>query len=126
MTPLDDQLLNKRVVLSACGGDEESLRGLCEAFLRVLPSRMSELRDALERRDADRLRDSAHRACALLYAFSSEAGDSASELEDRAALGKFDLARPILDRLEAMASRLSSIVGNLTMDALQARTRGGE
>jgi hypothetical protein len=48
------------------------------------------LGDALRERDAPRLRQAAHKFCALLFAFSTVAGNVASDLEDLAAAGQLE------------------------------------
>jgi hypothetical protein len=120
MRPDYDDLLDSQAILSFCGEDESCLEVGCRSFLRVLPARMADLRSALERGDAHALCESAHQACALLYAFSAIAGDLASELEDRAGLGDLERARPVLERLETIATRLPSLVVDLTVEELRA------
>ncbi len=77
--------LDPVAVLTACGDDAEGLRRMCEDFQTDAPARLAEVDDALRERDAPRLRQAAHKFCALLFVFSTVAGDVASDLEDQAA-----------------------------------------
>ena len=80
-------LLDPVAVLRACGDDEEALPGMCRAFQTYVPDRLAEVGDALRSRDAPRLREAAHKLCALLFEFSTAAGNAASDLEEHAAQG---------------------------------------
>ena len=112
-------LLDPVAVLRACGDDEETLRGMCLAFQSYLPDRLAEVADALRGRDSPRLREAAHKLCALLFEFSTAAGDVASDLEDHAAQGRLAEARPLVERLEAMAQELLPLVGALSLETLR-------
>ena len=112
-------LLDPVAVLGACGDDEEGLRRMCRAFQTYLPGRLAEMGEALRDRDAPRLREAAHKLCALLFAFSTAAGDVASDLEDRAAQGRLDEARPLVEQLEAMARELLGLAGGLSLETLR-------
>jgi PAS domain S-box-containing protein len=120
-------LLDAQVLLSACGGDAAILEKLCQAFRARLPDHMQAVQDALSDRDAPRLREAAHKLCGMVAAFSTAAGGVASELEDQAALGRLDEARPLVGRLGTMAEELMRLVGGLSFDALrsQAAVVGG-
>src|SRR5205823_5361326 len=112
-------LLDPVAVLSACGDDEEALRGMCRAFQAYLPGQLAKVSDALRGRDAPRLREAAHKVCPLLFTFSTAAGDVASDLEDHAARGRLDEARPLVEQLEAMARELLGLAGGLSLEALR-------
>ena len=84
-----------------------------------MPVRVVETSDALRAQDAPRLREAAHKLCALLLAFSQTAGDVASDLEDQAAQGRLAEARPLVERLEAMAQELLPLVGGLSLETLR-------
>jgi hypothetical protein len=92
---------------------------MCRAFQTYLPGQLAEVGDGLRGRDAPRLREAAHKLCALLFAFSTAAGDVASDLEDRAAQGRLEEARPSVEQLEAMGKELLRLVGGLSLDALR-------
>ncbi len=112
-------LLDPVAVLRGCGDDEEALWGMCRAFQNYLPDRLAEMGDALRDEDSPRLREAAHKLCALLYAFSTAAGDVASDLEDHAAQGRLEESRPLVEQLEAMARELLGLVGGLSLETLQ-------
>jgi hypothetical protein len=54
----------------------------------------------------------------MMAAFSAAAGGVASDLEDRAAQGQLEEARPLAARLEAMAEALVQLVGGLSVEKL--------
>ena len=75
--------------------------------------------------DAPRLREAAHKLCGLLSAFSTVAGDVASDLEDLAARGRLDEARPLVDWLETMAPGLIRQVDDLSYEGLPTEAEEG-
>ena len=70
-------LLDPVAVLTACGDDAKGLRKMCQDFQAYAPARLAEAVDALRDPDAPRLRRAARKFCALLFAFSTVAGDVA-------------------------------------------------
>ena len=116
-------LLDPVAVLRACGDDEETLRLMSRGFRTFLPGQLADVSDALRGRDAPRLREAAHKLCALLFAFSTAAGDVASDIEDQAAHGRLDEARPLVEQLEAMGKELLRLVDGLSLDALREQAR---
>ncbi len=81
-------IINRDELMSRMGGDEALLRRLVHTFLTNYPSQLSDLREAISARDADRLRRRAHtlRGAMSLFA-ASEAAEAARELERAADLG---------------------------------------
>jgi PAS domain S-box-containing protein len=112
-------LLDPRVLLAACGGDAAILDKICQAFRARLPDHLKAVQDALRDRDAPRLREAAHKLSGMVAAFSTVAGSVASELEDHAAQGQLEEARPLVARLQAMAEELMRLAGGLWLDALR-------
>jgi CheY-like chemotaxis protein/HPt (histidine-containing phosphotransfer) domain-containing protein len=112
-------LLDPRVLLAACGDDAAILEKLGRAFRARLPDHLTAVQDALRDRDAPRLREAAHKLAGMVAAFSSVAGGVASELEDHAAQGRLEEARPLADRLESMVDELLRLAGELSLDALR-------
>ena len=112
-------LLDPVAVLRACGEDAEALRGMCRALETRLSVRVAELGDALRAQDAPRLREAAHKLCPLLFAFSTTAGNVASDLENQAAQGRLVEALPLVERLEEMAQELLPLVGGLSLETLR-------
>jgi PAS domain S-box-containing protein len=112
-------LLDPAAVLSSCGDDADGLRKMCETFQAYAPAQLAEVGDALRDGDAPRLRGAAHMFCALLFAFSTVAGDVASDVEDHAAQGQIEEARPLVERLETMTRELLRLAGGLSLEALR-------
>jgi CheY-like chemotaxis protein len=112
-------LLDPLAVLTACADDAEGLRSLCQDFQTYAPARLAELGEALRDRNAPRLRQVAHKFSALLFAFSTAAGNVASDLEDHAAQGRIEDAQPLVERLERMTQELMRLVDALSLEALR-------
>src|SRR5262249_28692380 len=110
-----------------CGGDAATLEKLSQTFRNRLPGHLKAVQGALQDRDAPRLREAAHKLSSMVAAFSTEAGRVASELEDHAAQGQLEEARPLAGQLEAMADELMRLAGGLSLDPLreQAGAAGG-
>ena len=94
---------------------------MCRDFQVYAPAWLAEASDALQARDAQSLREAAHKLCGLLLAFSTAVGDVASDLEDHAAHGRLDEARPLVVRLESMVQELIPEVDNVSCEALRDR-----
>jgi two-component system sensor histidine kinase/response regulator len=112
-------LIDPRVVLAACGGDATTLEKICEVLRARLPDHLMAVQDALRERDAARLREAAHKLCGTVAAFSTVFGAVASDLEDQAARGQLEAARPLVDQLEAFARELIRQVDSLSIEALR-------
>jgi DNA-binding response OmpR family regulator len=112
-------LLDPVAVLSACGDDAEALRRICHDFQTYAPARLAEVSAALRDRNAPRLYQTAHKFCALLFAFSTVAGNVVSDLEDHAAGGRLEEAQPLVERLETMTQELLRLVGGLSLESLR-------
>ncbi len=111
-------LLDPVALLAACGNDPEGLRRLCQDFRTYAPSRLGELGDALRERDARGLSEAAHKFSALLFAFSTVAGNLAVDLEDLADAGRLEQAQLLAGRLESMVQDLLRISASLSIEAL--------
>ena len=96
-------LLDPVAVLRVCANDPDGLRRICHDFQTYVPARMAELGNALHERDAHQLREVAHKLCSLLPAFSTVAGNIASDLEDQSAADRLEEARPLVEKLGACA-----------------------
>ena len=117
---VDGKLLDARVLLSACGGDDEILRIICEGLRSSFPAQIATIRDALESQNALRLRESAHKLCGMVSAFSTVAGTVASELEDCAAREQLVQARPLVERIQSLGQELMQVVAkDLTVELLR-------
>ena len=112
-------LLDPRAVLAACGGDNDILARICQAFRSGLPGQLEAVQAALRAGKASQLREAAHRLSSMVGAFSAVAGNVVSELEDRAADGQLEAARPLVGRLEVMTQELLAAVDGLSVEALR-------
>jgi PAS domain S-box-containing protein len=112
-------LLDTRVLLAACGDDAAILEKICQAFRARLPDHLKAVQDALRGRDAPGLREAAHKLSGMVAAFSTLAGGVASDLEDQAARGRLEEARPLVERLEAMAQELLRAADELSIETLR-------
>jgi PAS domain S-box-containing protein len=112
-------LLDPQVILAACGAEAAILEKICQAFRARLPEQLKAVQDTLRDGDAPRLREAAHKLAGMVTAFSTVAGGVASELEDRAAQGQLEEARPLVERLKTMAEELMRLAGELSLDALR-------
>ena len=122
----DPGLLAPHVLLAACGNDAAILERICQTVRAHLPGHLSAIRDALRDDDAVRLREAAHKLAGMAGVFSSEVGGVASQLEDQAAQGQLQDARPLAARLEGLAAELLRLVDGLSIESLrrQADTAG--
>jgi hypothetical protein len=92
---------------------------MCQDFQTHALGRLAEVRDALQERNALRLRQAAHKLCPLLFAFSTAAGKVASDLEDHAARGPLEQAQPLVESFGAMTQELMRLVGGPSLEALR-------
>jgi CheY-like chemotaxis protein len=116
-------LLDPQLLLDACGGEAAILDKIGQAFQACLPDQLKAVQDALRDRDAPRLREAAHKLFGMVAAFSTAAGSVASDLEDQAAQGQLDDARPLVARLATMAGELLRRVDGLSLDALRDQAK---
>ena len=119
-------LIDPGVLLAACGGDAAILDKICQSFRACLPDDIRAVGDALRERDAPRLREAAHKLCGMLAAFSTAAGGLASELEDQAAQGRFEEARPLVGRLESMTGELMRLASGLSLQTLRQQIEAAD
>jgi HPt (histidine-containing phosphotransfer) domain-containing protein len=115
----EPSLLDPPVLLAACGGDPAILEKICQAFRARLPDHLAAVQQALQQRDAPRLREAAHKLAGMVAAFSTEAGRLASDLEDHAADDQLDTAPALVQRLATMAQELMHLTGSLSLQTLR-------
>jgi hypothetical protein len=99
---------------------------MCQDFQTYAPARLAEVGEALRDRDAPRLRLAAHKFSALLFAFSTDAGNVASDLEDHAAQGRLEEAQSLVERLEAMTRELTPLVGGVSLESLRRQAAAAD
>ena len=112
-------LLDPVVLLAACGGVAKLLGEMCRNFKSNAPSLLAEVGCALRDHDAPRLHQAAHKLHGTITAFSTVAGAVASDLEDLAARGQLEEARPLVERLGAMVGELIEQVDGLSIETLR-------
>jgi two-component system sensor histidine kinase/response regulator len=103
-------VLNTTVLLAACGGDDEILHRISQRLQSTLPTELASVRRDLENGDAKGLRESAHRLCGMVSAFSSVLSGIASEVEDGASRGELDAARPLVEKLNSISQELLNVL----------------
>jgi HPt (histidine-containing phosphotransfer) domain-containing protein len=113
-------LVDPRVLLAACGEDADILKSICDTLRARLPDHLIAVQDALRERDAARLREAAHKLFGMISAFSTLAGDTASDLEDLAAQGRLEEAQPLVRELETMVPQLLELTNGISIDFLRA------
>jgi CheY-like chemotaxis protein len=112
-------LLDARVLWDVCGGDADVLEKIGQAFRARVPDHLAAVQDALREQDTGRLLEEAHKLCGMVAAFSTVAGRVAADLEDHAARGQLEEARPLVEQLETMAEELIRLTGGLSIEALR-------
>jgi len=115
-------LLDPKAILAACGGDAAILKKMSIMFQHHIPVHLIAIQDALRDRDAVRLREAAHKLVGMVSVFSTVGGDAVSELEQLAVQGPLEEAGPLVKQLETMVQQLLEQAGNLSIDALRARS----
>ncbi|MDB5340699.1 MAG: domain S-box protein [Planctomycetaceae bacterium] len=114
-------LIDARVLLAACGGDELILSKLCQTFRVRLPASLIAVQDALRDRDALQLREAAHKLSGMIAVFSSVAGDMASSLEDHAACDGLEECRSLVEHIDAVALTIIQQLDGLSIETLRQR-----
>jgi CheY-like chemotaxis protein len=116
-------LFDPVVLLAVCGGGAKLLDEMCRNFKSNAPSLLTEVGGALRDHDAPRLHQAAHKLHGTITAFSTVAGAVASKLEDLAARGQLEEARPLVERLGAMVEELIEQVDCLSIETLRDQGR---
>jgi two-component system, sensor histidine kinase and response regulator len=112
-------LLDAPVLLTTCGGDPAMLRRMCRSLQFRVPEYLAAIRDALQDQDALPLRETPHKFCGMLSAFSTVASDQAASLEDLAARRLLNEALPIVEQLDKSATELARLACGLTIETLR-------
>jgi two-component system, sensor histidine kinase and response regulator len=114
-------LLDPVALLKACGDDADAMRRMCGEFEAYAPVRLAEVADAVRDRNAPRLRQAAHKFCPLLLAFSTIAGNVASDLEDLAAQDRIEESQPMVEKLSDMTDEIMRAIAGLSIKAVRAQ-----
>jgi PAS domain S-box-containing protein len=113
------QLLDARVLLAACGGDDVILDKICQVFLACLPDQLHATQTALRDFNTQGLREAAHKLSSTLAAFSTLAGTVASNLEDQAAAGQVEECRFLVEQLETLSREIIQQLSGLSTEKLR-------
>jgi CheY-like chemotaxis protein len=112
--PPPDAALDEAEALRHTGGDPELLRELAGIFLDSCPKQLSELRDAVTRRDSPAVRREAHRLKGELRTFGARAASEAAQrLETMGRAGELDQAEEAYAALEDALTRLLPALAKL-------------
>jgi PAS domain S-box-containing protein len=114
-------LFDPVVLLGACGGIAKLLGEMCQNFKSNVPMLLAVVSDALRDQDPARLREASHKLYGTITAFSTLAGEVVSDLEDRAADGQLEEARPLVREIETMAQELLRQVDGLSIESLRSQ-----
>jgi CheY-like chemotaxis protein len=114
-------LLDPVALLKACGDDADAMLRMCGDFETYAPIRLAEVADAVRDRNAPRLRQAAHKFCPLLLAFSTIAGNVASDLEDLAAQDRIEESQPMVEKLGNMTDEIMRAIAGLSIKAARAQ-----
>jgi CheY-like chemotaxis protein len=125
-SPSAKGLIDPTVLLAACGDDPAMLRKMCQRLQSLVPEDIAAVREALRDQDAPCLREAAHKLYGTLCSFSTLAGDQAADLEDVAARGMLEEARPFVERLNDSATELVRLGGELTVETLRKLAKSVE
>jgi protein-histidine pros-kinase len=112
-------LLDAAALLAACDGDADLLRKMCLHFRTFVPDRLAEVSEALQNRDAARLRAAAHKLGGMVSSFSAAAAEAAALVENLAIQGKIEDAIPARARLTDLVSRVLSTLDTVSVENLR-------
>jgi signal transduction histidine kinase/CheY-like chemotaxis protein/HPt (histidine-containing phosphotransfer) domain-containing protein len=113
--------LDAAALLAACDGDADLLRKMCGHFQTFVPGRLAEVSDALQDRDAPRLREVAHKLGGMLSSFSATAAKAAALLEQLGNQGKIEEAIQTHSQLTEIVGRILSVLDTLSVGQLRRR-----
>jgi PAS domain S-box-containing protein len=111
-------LLSSQVLLAVCGGDAAILAKVRAALHARLPDDLRALEAAVRTGDGAASRDRAHKLAGMISAFSTAAGDVATEVAERAELGDLGEAAKLVETLQVMSLELLELTRELTLDDL--------
>jgi HPt (histidine-containing phosphotransfer) domain-containing protein len=100
--------IDRTVLLGNLDGDQELLRQLVQTFTADSPKQMTNMRTAIERRDAEGLRLAAHSLKGSVGNFvAMGAFELAQKLENAGRQGDFVMAAGLFNELEAELTRVN-------------------
>jgi PAS domain S-box-containing protein len=117
----DLSAIDAATLLDACGEDAGCLETLCRSLAAHLPRELSRVQQAILDRDLAEVREAAHRLAGVLSAVSTEAGGTASELEDEAAGERSAEVPRLFERLASQTHGVLEALGRVSVERLRAR-----
>ena len=118
--------LDPHVLWDVCGGDASVLEKISQAFRARVPGHLAAIQNAVQNQDPTRLREAAHKLHGMVAVFSTVAGASASDLEDLAARGQLEEARPLVQQVETIVRELISLTGGLSIEDLRRHAQSAD
>jgi two-component system sensor histidine kinase/response regulator len=112
-------LIDPHALLAACGDDAGILKVICETLRQHLPAHVAEVQEAYGHHDATRLREAAHKLYGIVAAFSTVAGNVASDIEQHAARDQLGETATLIQRLNEMAAELPGAVCEVSIESLR-------
>ncbi len=97
---------SRSVLIAACGDDDTMLGSMCNSLAARAPEHLERAEAALQTRDAETLREVAHKMNGLVSAFSTTAANLAGELEEVAETSQWEEARDAMARLPVVVTAL--------------------
>ncbi|MBK1734668.1 hypothetical protein CKO15_05075 [Halorhodospira abdelmalekii] len=108
---MTDNVLDLQQLLANVGGDEALADLLLARMREDLPVRLTQLREALERADAEVAHQASHPLKGALTSVRAlEAGELARQIDDAARDGDLETAAAVLPQLEQAAGRLQQYI----------------
>lgn len=101
--------LNKEAILERLGGNHQLFETICNSFLKLLPSQLGVIQEAVSNKDGDTLSRAAHRLKGSVAYFDSGAVTSTIvEIESLCKQPTFDdaRARHLFERLASLLQEL--------------------
>jgi signal transduction histidine kinase/DNA-binding response OmpR family regulator len=121
--PTVEPVVDEADALKLAGGDQALVRELAQLFLKELPGKLAELRDAAAAGDPERVRIAAHALKGSAAAVGGRAAsDASSRVEHLGRSGNLEAARQSLGDLEAT---LEQLVAALHGSTKKRRRAGG-
>ena len=113
-----DSIVDEAAILAGMDGNRKLLRDLTRIFLADCPKQLSEIKVAIQKRDAERLRRAAHGLKGSVGNFAAKrAFETAGQLETMGKNGNLDAAQGACAALESELSQLTRELKKLTMNS---------
>jgi len=105
-----DSVVDHTALLERFEGDRELLREIASLFLEDVPQRLSELRDAVSRRDSTAVQRAAHTIKGAVSILSAAAAEAALRVEMIGRAGDVNAAGEACAALEQEIARVTQVL----------------